>query len=141
MFQSFLMYKNPLLDDPLEEEQTGPVESLQAAILENVSIYAEKYDEEFKMFFGPTVSAVWNLLVGWGDKGKLPKYDIIISSAMKFLAGVVSKEFHKDVFAAPDTLLGICRNVAIPNLVIRENDEEVFEDNPVRKRLPAFILL
>ena len=49
--------------------------------------------------------SVWNLLVGWGDKGKLPKYDIIISSAMKFLAGVVSKDYHKAVFSVSLSLL------------------------------------
>jgi Cse1 len=31
-------------------------------------------------------------------------------------------------------LLGICQNVAIPNLLIRESDEELFEENPVSLR-------
>ncbi len=71
---------------------------VQAAILDNIAIYADKYDEEFKEYFPSVVSGVWNLLVGWGDKGRLAKYDLIITSAMKFLAGVVSREMHMAVF-------------------------------------------
>lgn len=32
MFKDFLKYDNPLLNDPLEEEQTGPIESLQVPV-------------------------------------------------------------------------------------------------------------
>ncbi len=70
----------------------------QAAILANVAIYADKYDDEFREFFPAVVGAVWHLLVGWGDKGRQSKYDVIITAAMKFLAQVVSRELHKSVF-------------------------------------------
>ena len=64
----------------------------------NVAIYADKYEDEFAEFFPAVVSAVWNLLVGWGSKGQQSKYDVIITAAMKFLAQVVARDMNKKVF-------------------------------------------
>ena len=108
MFRHFLTYKNAILEDKDEEEHTGPIEALQAAILENIAVYAEKYDDEFREFFPAVVGAVWNLLVGWGPAGTLPKYDLIIATAMRFLSGVVGREMHTDVFKVRVGFVCLC---------------------------------
>lgn len=41
-----------MLQDPDEEEEPGPIEKLQQAIVANVSLYAEKYEEEFAAYVG-----------------------------------------------------------------------------------------
>jgi len=46
-------------DDDVEE---GPLEALQAAILDCVALYADKYDEEFEPFFATFVQDAWSLL-------------------------------------------------------------------------------
>ena len=49
-FFQFLSYDNALLRDADEEDEAGPIETLQAAIVENLKLYAEKYEEEFQPF-------------------------------------------------------------------------------------------
>ena len=43
---------------------------------------------------------------------------------------VVSKQMHSSLFADPGTLQQIVEKIVVPNLRLREMDEELFEDNP-----------
>jgi exportin-2 (importin alpha re-exporter) len=73
-FLKFMNYKNPLLDDSSEDNEPGPVEKLQVAIMETLNLYATKYEEEFSGFLGVFTQCVWKLLV---ETGPLPKYDLL----------------------------------------------------------------
>ena len=50
------------------------MELLKSQICDNVSMYAQKYDEEFQQFLPDFVKAIWNLLV---TTGKQVKFDIV----------------------------------------------------------------
>lgn len=49
-FLSYFSYENPALVDTDNEDEPDPIDLLQVAIVENINLYAEKYDEEFKPF-------------------------------------------------------------------------------------------
>ena len=49
-FNCLLQYENPLLHDDSEEDEPGAIDLLQQAVVENLNLYAEKYEEEFKHF-------------------------------------------------------------------------------------------
>lgn len=49
-FLSYFAYNNPVLVDSDNEDEPDPIDLLLVAIVENVNLYAEKYDEEFKPF-------------------------------------------------------------------------------------------
>jgi exportin-2 (importin alpha re-exporter) len=54
-----------------------------------------------------------------------------VSKAIGFLSTVVKQPRHKDLFSSPDTLSQICEKVVLPNMGLRESDEEAFEDDPI----------
>ena len=55
--------ENPLLVDADEETEAGPIETLQAAIVENLNLYADKYEEEFQPHLQSSTQLVWGLLM------------------------------------------------------------------------------
>lgn len=110
-------------DDP---EEAGPIEKIRSQICDNVTLYAQKYDAEFAPYLPGFVEAIWNLLVSTGIE---VKHDLLVSNAIQFLASVCERPHYKDLFAAHDTLRNICQNVIVPNMMFRDADEELFEDN------------
>lgn len=125
-FHSLLVMDNKLLHTDNNEE-AGLVELLKSQICDNVSLYAQKYDEEFASLLPQFVTDIWNLLV---TTGKEVKYDLLVSNAMCFLRSVCEKPQYKSLFEAEGVLQSICEKVVIPNMEFRKSDEEQFEDNP-----------
>jgi exportin-2 (importin alpha re-exporter) len=64
-FLGLLTTDNPLLKSDSDEE-AGLGEQLKSQICDNISLYASKYDEEFRPYLPQFVTAVWNLLVSTG---------------------------------------------------------------------------
>ena len=62
--------------------------------------------------------------------GLKPKFDILMCNAIDFLARVAEKHVYKNLFEGEGILLTICSRVILPNVQLREADEEQFEDNP-----------
>lgn len=93
-----------------DEDKPGIIEELKTQIVENVEIYATKYDEEFQPYVGDFVSTVWTLLVGLDLR---MVNDVLISVSMKFLSCVVERPNHKPLFEDPNTLRSICEKVSI----------------------------
>ncbi len=125
-FAKYLSYKNPLLLDNDETSEAGPVEKLQAAILENLNLYATKYEDVFEPFLPQFTQLVWKLLM---EVGPQPKFDILATGAIKFLTSVSSKQMNVGIFTEP-ILRDIVEHIVVRNLTATEADEELFEDNP-----------
>lgn len=115
---------------PLEtddDEEAGVLELIKSQICEVASMFAQKYDEDFSAYLPSFVQSIWNLLVTTDSR---PKHDLLVSSALEFLASVSERPSYKDLFGVEDTMKTICENVIVPNMRFREADEEMFEDNP-----------
>jgi exportin-2 (importin alpha re-exporter) len=128
IFAQFLAYSGPQPPEPAEETEPGGLEKLQASIVEIVNLYASKYDEEFASQLPAFTGAVWALLVKVGTE---QKHDILATTCIRFLTSIVGKQMHTELFAAPGTLRQIVENIVVPNLRLRESDEEMFEDDPM----------
>lgn len=126
-FVKYLEYKNPQLVDDSEEDEPSPVDKLQAAIIENLNVYAEKDEEPFLPFLPKFTSIVWNLLI---SLTAYPKHDPLVTTSIKFLSSLIEKKMHNNLFHEESTLRQIVSSIVIPNLTIRESDEEKFEDDP-----------
>lgn len=126
-FAKFLHYKNPMLIDDSEEDEPGPVEKLQAAIIENLKLYADKDEECFIEFLPNFTQLVWNNLMSLST---YPKHDSLVTTSIKFLSSLVEKKMHNHLFQSDETLKQIITNIVIPNIMVRESDEEKFEDDP-----------
>ena len=126
-FAKYLVYENPLLTDHDEETESSPIDDLQTAIIDNLNLYANKDEEPFIPFLGKFTSLVWNLLLKVSSH---PKHDTLATTSIKFLSSLVSKKMHKELFKDESTLRQIISKIVIPNLMVREVDEEKFEDDP-----------
>lgn len=51
-------------------------------------------------------------------------------AAVRFLTAV-ARSVHHGLFGSADVLKQICENIVVPNLQLREEDEELFESNYV----------
>lgn len=126
-FARYLQYQNPALADPDEELEPSPIDVLQAAIVENLDLYANKDEEPFLPFLPRFTTLVWNLLMSLTAH---PKHDQLATTSIRFLSSLVGKLMHKGLFSQESTLRDIITKIVIPNLMIREVDEEKFEDDP-----------
>jgi exportin-2 (importin alpha re-exporter) len=57
-----------------DDEGPGLLEQLKAQVCNNITLYAEKYDEEFQPYLPLFVTTVWNLLVTTNQD---PKCDMV----------------------------------------------------------------
>jgi exportin-2 (importin alpha re-exporter) len=57
-----LEYQNRALETDSDDEP-GPIEKLQAAVVENLNLYASKYEEEFAPFLQNFTMSIWALLM------------------------------------------------------------------------------
>ena len=125
-FHSLLSADIKLLETD-DEEEAGPLELVKTQICEVASMFAQKYDEDFNEFLPLFVQSVWQLLVTTDIRAK---HDMLVSSAIEFLASVSERPTYKALFADETTLRDLCEKVIVPNMQFRETDEELFEDNP-----------
>jgi exportin-2 (importin alpha re-exporter) len=127
VFAKYLEYRNPLLTDDNEELEPSPIDRLQSAIVENLNLYADKDEETFLPFLPSFTRLVWNLLM---NLTAFSKHDVLATKCIRFLASLVKKQMHQDLFKDETTLRQIIGNIVIPNIRIREVDQERFEDDP-----------
>lgn len=125
-FRTYLTTPYAVLEDA-ERDKEGIVDQLRAAICENINLYMEKNEEEFQEYLKDFASAVWSLLM---NVSTASSRDRLAVTAIKFLT-TVSKSVHHTLFSSVDILRQICESIVVPNVMIREDDEELFEMNHI----------
>ncbi|XP_042504800.1 exportin-2-like [Macadamia integrifolia] len=103
------------------------VDELRAAVCENINLYMEKNEEEFQGYLKDFAFAVWSLLVTASASSSRDRLTVM---AIRFLT-TVSTSVHHTLFAGADVLEQICQSIVIPNVRLRDEDEELFEMNYV----------
>lgn len=124
--RNFLVFESPKIDAHSEDEPS-PIDKLQTIVLEITNHFAVHYDEEFRNFLPQFLEDTWALLVRGSNTSK---YDSVVTAGIRFLTAV-SKSPDFGLFEDPSILNQICKRIVVPNLELREEDEELFEDNPV----------
>ncbi len=127
LFSSVLQYRNADLVDPDEDNEPGPLEALQTAVIENINIYVEKYEEEFLSHMGTFIGCIWQLLL---EVGPQAKFDSLAIYGIKFLTTLGSKQMHVGLFS-DQVLSEIVQHIVVKNLTATEADMELFEGNPI----------
>ncbi|KAF7717661.1 Importin alpha re-exporter [Penicillium ucsense] len=123
----YLTYDNELLHTD-DETEAGPLEYVRAGIFEALTLYVQKYLDAFGPHVGQFIQSSWGFLTTIGQE---TKYDILVSRALHFLTSVASMPEHAASFQAEETLGQIIEKVILPNVSLRESDEELFEDEPI----------
>ncbi|KAJ2584660.1 importin-alpha export receptor [Coemansia sp. RSA 1836] len=125
-FHKYLVYLNPHAES--DDDVAGDLEEVKASICEIIELYAQRYEEEFKQL-PQFVETVWNMLT---TVGAAHKYDGVVSKGMAFLRTVVRNPRQRALFSSSESLTLICERIIIPNTVLPESDEELFEDDPIQ---------
>jgi exportin-2 (importin alpha re-exporter) len=125
-FNALLNYntKHSALLDGKDEDSPGLLTKIKAVIFETVKLYTEKYDEETEEYVKVFVKDAWTVL---GSIKNEPAYDVVATSAIRFLTAVSSTTQHTQL-KERQMLEQICTQIILPNLQLRENEEEMFED-------------
>lgn len=108
-------------------DKPGLLEQVKGEICECFALYTDKYQEEFSPFLLPCVKDVWELLVGIDQQ---EKNDQLVARGIRFLSSAASTHWPQSPFEDPNVLSGICEKVVFPNIILRDSDVEMFEDNP-----------
>ncbi|OJJ43812.1 hypothetical protein ASPZODRAFT_73605 [Penicilliopsis zonata CBS 506.65] len=123
----YLTYDNPLLHTD-DEAEAGQLEYARAGIFEVLTLYVQKFMDAFQPHVGQFVESSWNFLTTIGQE---TKYDILVSRALQFLTSIAAMPEHAAAFQAEGTLNQVIEKVILPNVSLRESDEELFEDEPI----------
>lgn len=127
-FLQLLQYQNEAVTGA--GEQQGLLEQAKGTICECFALYTDKYQEEFQPFLLPCVNAVWSLLVQLGQD-KQEKNDQVVAKGIHFLSSAAATHWPQSPFEDPSVLSGICEKVVFPNILLRDSDVELFEENPL----------
>lgn len=123
--RKFLAFFNDSVDS-LSDDEPSPLDDVHASVMEVANLYATKFDEDFRPYLPQFISDAWALLI---RRGSTPRFDIVVTTGIKFLSSVArSPDFH--LFKDRSTLGEICNRIVIPNIEIRDEDVELFEDEP-----------
>lgn len=116
-----------LIHASLKNTHTGPIDNVQVSVVQNLNLYGNKDEEPFIPFLPQFTTLVWNLLMTVTPHSK---HDGLATISIRFLSSLVGKLMHRHLFEGESTLREIFGRIVIPNLAIREIDEERFMDDP-----------
>ncbi|SCU95530.1 LADA_0G16094g1_1 [Lachancea dasiensis] len=128
IMHKYLAYENPLLEDLDEEDQPSVVTKTKAAIEELVQLYTTRYEDVFGPMVSEFIQTTWNLLTSLSPQGK---NDVLISKSLHFMTAVTKIPKYFEVFNNEAALNSITEQIILPNVTLRESDEELFEDDPI----------
>jgi exportin-2 (importin alpha re-exporter) len=143
--------KNPALAQVMDgaDDETSPQDGqkIRAEICSIGELYAQRYLDAAGSLIPGFVESVWEML---GRCGQGEKEDIVsllsntcilnkltlpfvqlVSRAISFLSTVVKMPSQRQVFSSDGTLEVFVSGIILPNISLREQDEEMFEDEPL----------
>lgn len=109
-------------------DEPGPIETLKTLACDNLSLYADKYQEPFEPFVGSSVKSVWSLLVSLDLNES--RFDLLVSAGIRFLSSAANTRWTQSPFEEQEALVQICEKLILPNIQLRDIDIELFTDNP-----------
>ncbi len=128
-FLQAIRYKSNMPQLLGDEENPGIVHKLQKNVCMVLTLYSTKYDEEFSAYLDGFVQGVWQLLTE-ALAANLMKHDAIVAHGVAFLSAVANGAHHK-LFGNGDIMKSICEKIVIPCMMLRKQDVELFEDDPL----------
>ena len=118
-----LICQNPQL---ASDTDSGPLVQLQSAVLATITLFLQKYDEEFEPYAATFLTAILAVLAD--PRSMCSGMDDFVVSAFDFLS-VGCRGSTKGLLDQA-RLEAICVSVVMPNLQLRDVDLELYEDDP-----------
>uniref|UniRef100_A0A7S1A9R5 Importin N-terminal domain-containing protein n=1 Tax=Noctiluca scintillans TaxID=2966 RepID=A0A7S1A9R5_NOCSC len=121
-FIEILQFNNEAVD------QDGLLGRVKGAVCECFALWADKYQEEFEPYLARCVEALYSLLDGLGQQDR---HDQLVTKGIRFLSSAAGTKWNQSPFESEHVLKSICERVVFPNIILRDSDVELFEDNPL----------
>ncbi|CCH63001.1 hypothetical protein TBLA_0I03480 [Henningerozyma blattae CBS 6284] len=128
ILHKYLAYENPLLVDQEEDDEVTIIIKVKASIQQVVQLYTTRYEDVFGSMINEFIQVTWNLLTTTSAQ---PKNDILISKSLSFLTAIARIPKYFEFFNNDSTMNDIILKIILPNVMLRENDIELFEDDPI----------
>ena len=112
-----------------DEDKPGVLHKLQKNVCLALTLYSTRYDEEFAPYLNDFVQTTWQLLTD-SLATNSSKYGSIVAHGVAFLTAVANGAHHQ-LFGNGDIMKSICEKIVIPCMMLREDDVELFEDDPM----------
>ncbi|GMR50172.1 hypothetical protein PMAYCL1PPCAC_20367, partial [Pristionchus mayeri] len=125
------MLKLFTIDAPNVQSSGGeatPLDKVKTEMCEIVTLYAQRYEEEIMPHMQQLIAAIWQLLVQTNSE---TRYDGMVCSALDFLSAICVRSQYQEMFRAEGVLKTLAEDVAVKNLMLRQEDMEQFEDEPL----------
>ncbi|KFD55058.1 hypothetical protein M514_03976 [Trichuris suis] len=108
-------------------DEPTPLDRLRAQICDNLTLYAQSYDEEFAPYACRFIEIVWCLMM---KVNLLEPWDNLFINGVHFLSTVCVKSYCPEAFKQPDMVKRTCLDIIIRNMQLRPGDLELFESSP-----------
>ncbi|GAB5353559.1 hypothetical protein AAMO2058_000045900 [Amorphochlora amoebiformis] len=109
------------------DEIVREIVNVQTVVIEALTVYAEKYEEEFKPFLPQLTQDIWLLAV---ERGPDPALDGLVTNALAYLTTVAGQPWNRGLFEPEGAVSRIIKQICVPNLKMRSSDRESFRDTP-----------
>ncbi|CAK9435521.1 uncharacterized protein LODBEIA_P02480 [Lodderomyces beijingensis] len=125
----FLVYDNPLLLDKDEDDEVSVLIKVKTSIIELLSLYVTRYADVFEPLIQTFITSVWDLINNFATRQS--KFDLLVVKALQFLTSVAKITAYQSLFQSERSVNEIIEKIILPNIMLREKDEEMFEDEPI----------
>ncbi|KAI5951635.1 CSE1 [Candida jiufengensis] len=125
----YLVYDNPLLIKESEDEEVEVLIKVKTSIIELLSLYVTRYADVFEPLIQTFITSVWELINNFVTKQ--PKFDLLVVKALQFLTSIIKIPAYQSIFQSEQSVNEIIEKIILPNIMLRQIDEEMFEDEPI----------
>ncbi|KAI1711044.1 cse1 domain-containing protein [Ditylenchus destructor] len=126
-FLALLRLKLPTLESQADDTEPTSLDRLKCEICEIVTLFSQRYEECFENYAQQFIGAIWQLLV---ETDSRTRFDALVNAALGFLSAICQRAQYVHHFQGEGVLQAICENVIIQNLMLRQEDVEMFQQEP-----------
>uniref|UniRef100_A0A1I7XCK9 BZIP domain-containing protein n=1 Tax=Heterorhabditis bacteriophora TaxID=37862 RepID=A0A1I7XCK9_HETBA len=106
------------------------LDKLKTELCEIFTLYAQRYEEEINSFMQSIIQAVWQLVVQTEQDTRYSSFSMVCA-ALEFLSIICQKTHYEGYFTGQGVLQTLAQDVCVKNLHLRQEDLELFEDEPI----------
>uniref|UniRef100_A0A0N5AQY9 Exportin-2 n=1 Tax=Syphacia muris TaxID=451379 RepID=A0A0N5AQY9_9BILA len=117
-----------VIDNSSSDSEPNILDNLKSSICEILTLYSQRYEEEISPFMKDITEHIWGLLIEMDFR---IRFDSVVDAALGFLSAICMRPQYSAMFEVQGVLKTLCEDIIIKNLMLRQCDLELFEDEPL----------
>jgi hypothetical protein len=107
-----------------------PWDRLRATICHGLSWFLNRYEDDCQPHAGMCAQAIWTVLQDDRACSQQSRHDAMVTSALQVLESLMRNASLRSQFAADGVLANILQKTALPQLLTRASEVEMYENDP-----------